>query len=113
MPGIYEFGLTNASLVTGSRSCTYMFIGTGIAPLPLEIELTDGQSIRRLHLNSEDVDNDGRNIRDSDNHTTQHSGELDHGGLGSTQMHHPRSQQRSGRIPTRQTSLFPIRRETR
>jgi hypothetical protein len=40
MPGIYEFGLTNASLASGARSVTYLFIGTGIVPLPLEIELT-------------------------------------------------------------------------
>lgn len=40
MPGVYEFGLTNASIATGSRSCTYEFIGSGIAPLLLEIELT-------------------------------------------------------------------------
>ena len=38
MPGVYEFGLTNASLLTGSRSAQYLFIGTGIVPCPVEIE---------------------------------------------------------------------------
>ncbi len=49
MPGVYEFGLTNASLASGSRSCTYLFIGSGIAPLPLEIELTGVDNQDAIH----------------------------------------------------------------
>ncbi len=48
-PGVYEFGVTNASLATGSRSCTYLFIGTGIAPCPLEIELTGTDNQDAVH----------------------------------------------------------------
>jgi len=39
MPGVYELGLTNASLATGSRSCTYFLGGTGLVPTLVEIEL--------------------------------------------------------------------------
>lgn len=48
MPGWYEFGVTNASLVTGSRSVSFMFKGaTNMAQTPIEIELTgfDNQSV--------------------------------------------------------------------
>lgn len=41
MPGVYELGITNASLVTGSKSVLIMLKGaTNMAPLALEIELT-------------------------------------------------------------------------
>lgn len=41
LPGWYEFGITNASLVTGSRSVSFMLKGaTNMAPCPIEIELT-------------------------------------------------------------------------
>lgn len=41
MPGVYEFGIPNAAIVTGSRSVTFYFQGaTGMAPCLMEIELT-------------------------------------------------------------------------
>lgn len=41
MPGVYEFGVPNAAIATGSKSVLIMFKGaTNMAPLPLEIELT-------------------------------------------------------------------------
>ena len=41
MPGVYEFGIPNAALASGSKTCTIMFKGaTNMAPLALEIELT-------------------------------------------------------------------------
>lgn len=46
-PGVYELGLSNASLATGSRSATYYLQGAAnMAPCLLEIELTatDNQS---------------------------------------------------------------------
>jgi hypothetical protein len=46
-PGVYELGLSNASLATGSRSCTYYLQGAAnMAPCTFEIELTnvDNQS---------------------------------------------------------------------
>lgn len=49
MPGVYEFGLTNASLATGSRSAQYLFIGTGIVPCPVEIELTGVDNQDAVH----------------------------------------------------------------
>lgn len=40
-PGVYEFGVPNAALATGSESVLIEFLGaTNMAPLPLEIELT-------------------------------------------------------------------------
>lgn len=50
MPGVYEFGLTNASLLTGSRSCTYYFGGTGLVPELLEIELTGPDNQDGVHF---------------------------------------------------------------
>lgn len=46
-PGVYELGLSNASLATASRSCTYYLQGAAnMAPCIFEIELTntDNQS---------------------------------------------------------------------
>lgn len=41
MPGVYEIGITNASLATGSDYCVLMFKGaTNMAPCVLEIQLT-------------------------------------------------------------------------
>lgn len=41
MPGMYEFGIPNACLVTGSKSCKIMFKGvTGMRPTILDIRLT-------------------------------------------------------------------------
>ena len=42
MPGVYEFDPPNAALAAGADSVVFFFLGTaaGIAPLPLEIELT-------------------------------------------------------------------------
>jgi hypothetical protein len=41
LPGVYEFGIPNAALATGSRSVLVMFKGaTNLAPCPLEVELT-------------------------------------------------------------------------
>lgn len=42
MPGVYELGLDNAGLATGVDDVVYMLKGaTNMAPLPLEIQLTD------------------------------------------------------------------------
>ena len=40
-PGFYEVGLPNAALVTGADWVNFHIKGTGIAMLPLEIQLTD------------------------------------------------------------------------
>jgi len=41
MPGVYEFGIPNAALASGSKSVLILFKGaTNMAPCPLEIELT-------------------------------------------------------------------------
>jgi hypothetical protein len=41
MPGVYEFGVPNAALATGSKTVTLVFKGaTNMAPLVLEYELT-------------------------------------------------------------------------
>ena len=41
MPGIYEFGIPNAALASGSRFCVIMLKGaTNMSPCPIEIELT-------------------------------------------------------------------------
>jgi hypothetical protein len=50
MPGVYEFGVPNAALATGSKSCLIMFKGaTNMAPLPLEIELTGTDNQDAVH----------------------------------------------------------------
>ncbi len=52
MPGVYEFGLTNASVLTGSRSCTYCFTGATagvIVPCLVEIELTGVDNQDAVH----------------------------------------------------------------
>ena len=53
MPGVYEFGLTNASLVTGSRSCLYEFIGTGIAAFTRSERKAERPSLAILSLDPE------------------------------------------------------------
>ena len=40
MPGLYEFGVPNASLTGNLQSVVFMFTGAGFAPLPFELELT-------------------------------------------------------------------------
>jgi hypothetical protein len=50
MPGIYEFGIPDAALATGSRSVDIMFKGaTNLAPLPMEIELTGWNNQDAVH----------------------------------------------------------------
>jgi hypothetical protein len=41
MPGFYELGIPNAALATGADWVGMQIKGTGIAPLPIEIQLTD------------------------------------------------------------------------
>jgi hypothetical protein len=50
MPGVYEFGIPNAAIATGTRSVIIMFKGaTNLAPLPLEIELTGWDNQDAVH----------------------------------------------------------------
>lgn len=49
-PGVYEFGVPNAALATGSKSVLIYFKGaTNLAPLPLEIELTGWDNQDAVH----------------------------------------------------------------
>lgn len=50
MPGVYEFGVPNNALASGSRSVLIMFTGaTNLAPCPLEIELTGWDNQDGVH----------------------------------------------------------------
>jgi hypothetical protein len=40
MPGLYQFGVPNAALVSGADGVTFFFLGTGVVPNPISIELT-------------------------------------------------------------------------
>jgi hypothetical protein len=55
MPGVYEFDPPNAALAAGADSVTFFFVGaSGMAPLPLEIELTavNNQDATRFGLSA-------------------------------------------------------------
>lgn len=47
LPGMYELGLPNAALASGANWVTMMLRATGIAPLPLEIQLIDALQIKK------------------------------------------------------------------
>lgn len=50
MPGVYELGLDNNGLVTGSNSVLYMLTGTNVAPVVLEIQLVNFDPNDGVHL---------------------------------------------------------------